>query len=192
MSTEYIAIYEKKLISRGDLETIVAETKALGDAIEPYVFEFESCKRIDLNWHGDAQSVIESLPLPVASTPNKRGRPKLGVTAKEVTLLPKHWDWLASQRGGASVTLRRLVDHAMKNATVDERIQQKQNQLYGLITVFADETGFEEASRALYRNSRVNFEAAIATWPSEMKPLLLEKFERINQLHQGSIPSETH
>src|SRR5262245_35394061 len=29
-----------------------------------------------------------------------RGRPKLGVIAREVTLLPRHWDWLATQPGG--------------------------------------------------------------------------------------------
>src|ERR1700739_3037247 len=42
------------------------------------------------------------------------GRPKLGVVAREVTLLPRHWDWLATQPGGGSVALRKLVGEARR------------------------------------------------------------------------------
>ena len=186
--SEYIAIYKKRLIARGNLSTIVRKTKAVRPDIEPYVFELDTCKRIDFSWQGDVETVIKGLPesdtTDTPSNQQKRGRPKLGVTAKEVTLLPRHWDWLAQQRGGASVTLRSLVDSAMKNITVEQRINQKQNQLYQLLSVFADEPGFEEATRALYRNSQALFEKSVATWPSDIQSLILEKFTAIAQLHQ--------
>lgn len=184
MAGEYVAIHDKALIARGDLETIVRQTKAIGGDIEPVVFELETCKRVDLNWCGDAQTVIDHLPGAGEPRANKRGRPKLGVTPKEVTLLPQHWDWLATQRGGASVTLRRLVDCAIKNASAEERVSMRQNQLYGLMSVFADEPGFEEAARALYRNSKRGFETAISAWPEEIKQLVMEKFDAIDALHR--------
>lgn len=184
MAGEYVAIHDRALIARGDLETIVRQTKAIGDDIEPVVFELETCKRVDLHWHGDVQTVLDNLPGAGVQAANKRGRPRLGVTPREVTLLPRHWDWLATQRGGASVTLRRLVDNAMKNASSEERISMQQNQLHGLMSVLADEPGFEEAARALYRNSRRGFEAAISAWPEDIKQLVLEKFAALDALHR--------
>lgn len=184
MTTEYIAIHDKALIARGDLETVVRKTKAVGAEVEPYVLEWETCKRIELNWHGDVQAVIEGLPKPGPTT-TKRGRPKLGVVSKEVTLLPRHWEWLATQRGGASVTLRRLVDHAMKNITIEEQITLKQNQLYALMSIFADEVNFEEATRALYRLESDSFHKTISSWPEDIQALINEKFISIEQLHQG-------
>ena len=50
----------------------------------------------------------------VDQVPRPRGRPKLGVVAREITLLPRHWEWLATQPGGASVALRKLVDAARR------------------------------------------------------------------------------
>ncbi len=189
MPTEYVAIHDKRVLARGDLETIVRKTKAIDATIEPIVLAWDSCKRIEFSWHGDTETVLANLPAPSAAADSaatrKRGRPKLGVTAKEVTLLPRHWDWLASQRGGASVTLRRLVDQAIKNASPEERISVLQNQLYSLMSILADEPGFEEATRALYRNSRVSFEAAIQSWPDDIKALVMEKFDVISRQHQG-------
>lgn len=189
MTTEYIAIHNKSLIARGDLPSIIRKTKAIDEHLEPIVLALDTCKRIDFSWHGDIESVlanaVATLQPEQAGTASKRGRPKLGVTSKEVTLLPRHWEWLASQRGGASVTLRRLVDHAIKHASPEELILVKQNQLHSLMSVLADEPGFEEATRALYRNSRVSFEQAISTWPKELKNLIMEKFEIINDQHQG-------
>ncbi|MFC6631853.1 DUF2239 family protein [Microbulbifer taiwanensis] len=189
MTTEYVAIHDKQLLARGDLETIVRETKAIDVSIEPIVLALDSCRRIEFSWHGDVETVLGNLPEQGAAASKaaarKRGRPKLGVTAKEVTLLPRHWDWLASQRGGASVTLRRLVEQAIRNASPEERISELQNQLYGLMSIFADEPGFEEATRALYRNSRVSFAAAIQSWPEDIKVLIMEKFDVISQQHEG-------
>lgn len=187
MTREYLAIHDKKLIARGDLTAIVRKTKAISAEIEPIVLEFDTCKRIDFSWYGDEQTVLAGLPKSADDASGKRGRPKLGVKSKEVTLLPRHWEWLATQCGGASVTLRRLVDQAMKNVTIEDQIKIKQNQLYSLMSILSDEAGYEEATRALYRNSKVSFEQATATWPEDLRALILEKFNAISELHQGNL-----
>lgn len=187
MSKQYLAIYDQKLIARGDLPTIVRKTKAISSEIEPIVLEFDTCKRVDFSWYGDEQTVINGLPKEDPEDSSKRGRPKLGVKSKEVTLLPKHWEWLAIQRGGASVTLRRLVDQAMKNVSIEDQIQIRQNQLYNLMSVLSEQKGFEEATRALYRNSQVSFEQATATWPEDLRALILEKFKAISDMHRGNV-----
>jgi hypothetical protein len=186
MTIQYLAIYNKEVVSRGSLEEIIHQVKAFDSNIEPMVFEEESCRRIDFSWYGDAKTVLAN-----ATTDNtqssKRGRPKLGVKAKEVTLLPRHWEWLSTKRGGASSALRRLVDEAQKNASIEDVISGQQQQLDKFMLAFlGDEPGFEEASRALYRNSKVSFEAAIASWPDEIKGFVIDKFMGISDLHSGS------
>jgi hypothetical protein len=102
--------------------------------------------------------------------PKKPGRPKLGVVAREVTLLPRHWEWLADQPGGASVALRKLVEHARKaNAGVDRR-RRAQEAAYRFLSAMAgDEPGFEEATRALFAGRREDFEANMALWPEDVR-----------------------
>ena len=185
MSIQYLAIYNKGVISRGALEEIVHKVKAFDSNVEPMVFEVESCRRIDFSWYGDAKTVLEN-----ASTDNthstKRGRPKLGVKAKEVTLLPRHWEWLSTQKGGASAAIRRLVDEAQKHTSTEDVICTQQQQLDKFMLAFlGDEPGFEEASRSLYRNSKVSFEAAITSWPADIKGFVMEKFVAISDLHNG-------
>ncbi|AQQ66223.1 hypothetical protein Mag101_00065 [Microbulbifer agarilyticus] len=172
MKTEYLAIHNGSLIARGDLESVVRKSKSRAAGIEPVVMALDTCKRIEVDWQGDVESAISRL-----SAPSRRGRPKLGVTSREVTLLPAHWEWLATQRGGASVTLRRLVDAAIKNATAEEQLSIQQNQLYKLLSLFADAPGFEEAARAMYRNSRSGFIVATNSWPADVRGVLLEKFD---------------
>ena len=185
MSTQYVAVHRGQFIARGELVSIIKATKDIDLELEPIVLEMESGKCSELNGRGDSQTVIDGLSLDDASVTTKRGRPKLGVKSKEITLLPRHWEWLASQRGSTSVTLRRLVDNAINNASVEERINVKQNQLYSLLTLFGDEIGFEEATRALYRNSKVELKAAIKTWSEDIQTLVFEKFEEISCLHNG-------
>ncbi|WP_339721031.1 DUF2239 family protein [uncultured Paraglaciecola sp.] len=189
MNNQYLAIYDNKVVSRGSLEDIIYQVKALQTPIEPLVFEQQSCQRIDFSWHGDAATVLKAAT-GGNTTANKRGRPKLGVKAKEVTLLPRHWEWLSTQRGGASAALRRLIDEAQKNASTEDVICTKQQQLDKfMLTFLGDEPGFEEASRALYRNSKVSFEAAIATWSSDIKEFVMAKFMAISDLHSGATPT---
>ncbi|MGJ8680330.1 MAG: DUF2239 family protein [Paraglaciecola sp.] len=189
MSNHYVAIYQQKFLAKGFLDEIIQQVKAIGLDIEPIVIEVDTCQRIDFSWQGSAKTVLDSLPsnlLAGSSVIHKRGRPKLGVKSKEVTLLPRHWEWLARQRGGASATLRRLVEEAQKNPSTEELILEKQQQLDTFMSIFlADETGYEEASRALYRNSRVSFDSAIQSWPADIKQFVLEKFNQIHDLHNG-------
>jgi hypothetical protein len=102
--------------------------------------------------------------------PRGRGRPKLGVVAREVTLLPRHWDWLAAQPGGASVTLRKLIDEA-RRANVDrDRQRQARECAYHFMSVMAgDMAGFEEASRALFANDAPKFRQQTEAWPTDVR-----------------------
>src|SRR3546814_13839563 len=98
-----------------------------------------------------------ALPISVAEAPRGRGRPKLGVTAREVTLLPRHWDWLAAQPGGASVALRKLVEQAMRDDRQTRRAAQE--AAYRVMTALAgDLPGYEEAIRALFAGDRPRLE----------------------------------
>ena len=102
--------------------------------------------------------------------PRGRGRPKLGVVAREITLLPRHWDWLATQSGGASVTLRKLVDEA-RRANVDRDRQRRANECayHFMSTMAGDMAGFEEASRALFANDAAKFRRQTKAWPSDVR-----------------------
>lgn len=99
-----------------------------------------------------------------------RGRPKLGVTPREVTLLPRHWEWLAAQPGGTSVTLRRLVEAARRTSGDKDKVRQAQERTYAFISAVAgDLTDFEEASRALFANDLRLFSEHIKTWPEDVR-----------------------
>lgn len=99
-----------------------------------------------------------------------RGRPKLGVVAREVTLLPRHWDWLAAQPGGASVTLRKLVDEARRANVERDRQRRASECAYHFMSVMAgDMAGFEEASRALFANDALKFRKQTETWPAHVR-----------------------
>lgn len=101
--------------------------------------------------------------------PRGRGRPKLGVVAREVTLLPRHWDWLASQPGGASVALRKLVEAASRAAEGPDRIRAAREAAYRFASAMAgDLVGFEEAMRALFAGDDAAFEARIEAWPADI------------------------
>ena len=103
--------------------------------------------------------------------PARRGRPKLGVVAREVTLLPRHWDWLAQQPGGASVTLRKLVEQARKaDAETGAGEQRRRREAaYRIMSAMAgDAAGFEEASRALFAGDRGRLASLMAPWPADI------------------------
>ena len=102
--------------------------------------------------------------------PRGRGRPKLGVVAREVTLLPRHWEWLAAQPGSASVTLRRLVEDARKSGGAKQRARAARDAAYAFMHALAgDFPGFEEAIRALYADDRTRFENQVTDWPADVR-----------------------
>src|ERR1700750_860430 len=101
----------------------------------------------------------------------KPGRPKLGVTAREITLLPRHWDWLATQPGGASVALRKLVEEASRDPKSQKR--HRRDAVYRLATAWVGNApGYEEAMRALYAGQAEDFAAHIENWPADVRQVL--------------------
>jgi len=99
-----------------------------------------------------------------------RGRPKLGVVAREVTLLPRHWTWLAGQPGGASVALRKLVEQARRDNEARDEQRLRQEAAYRFMSSMAGNlASFEDATRALYADDRERFAQCIATWPQDVR-----------------------
>lgn len=144
------------------------------------VFDGGSGRQMDFDLRGTADEV-EARYADAASAssaaavegPGERrgpGRPKLGVVSKEVTLLPRHWAWLAAQRGGASATLRRLVDRARQAGQGAAAVRGAQDAAYRFSSAMAgDLPGFEEAMRALYAKDRPGFEGGTDGWPQDVR-----------------------
>ena len=148
---------------------------------------------IDLDWRGTPKEVLARLKAMLATTPDPAtagvsdepdnaapapgaapargpGRPKLGVVAREVTLLPRHWDWLAAQPGGASVALRKLVEVARRDSETRDRVRHASAVAYRFMsTIAGHEAGFEEASRALFAGDQAGFDVLIAGWPVDVQ-----------------------
>jgi uncharacterized protein len=108
------------------------------------------------------------------SEPRGRGRPKLGVVAREITLLPRQWEWLAAQPGGASAVLRRLVDDARRNGGARRQRRAAQEAAYRFMQAIAgDLPGYEEATRALFADDRAKLEQWITEWPKDLRSYVL-------------------
>lgn len=132
------------------------------------IFDDSTGRQVDLDLRGGEDEVLSRLAPPRKPAEAGRGRPRLGVVAREVTLLPRHWEWLAQQPGGASGMLRRLVDEA--RASPAARSRQARMVTDRFLSVMAgDLHGYEEASRALYAGNRPDFEALIAGWPQDIR-----------------------
>lgn len=153
------------------------EGKASGPVL---VFDNATGRTIDIDTRGsDAEIVARFQPEggdaaadqdDTPDTPRGRGRPKLGVVAREVTLLPRHWDWLAQQPGGASVALRRLVEEARRaNAHGDNRRAARERAYHFMSATAGDLPGFEEAARALFADERGRLGELIAGWPEDVR-----------------------
>ncbi|KGD88029.1 hypothetical protein JL37_25975 [Achromobacter sp. RTa] len=174
-----------RILAAGSLaEVALAVKQALpagGDA-PILVFDDLSGKQVDLDLSGDDAAVAErhrplaapAAPQPDTSAdeaqPRGRGRPKLGVVAREVTLLPRHWDWLGAQPGGASVALRKLVEQARRDNEARDHLRQRQEAAYRFMSGMAGNLpGFEEATRALYADDPERFARQIADWPRDVR-----------------------
>lgn len=116
------------------------------------------------------KSADQTSPAQEAETPRGPGRPKLGVVAREVTLLPRHWEWLALQPGGASVALRKLVEDARRAGSTKDRARAMQESAYRFMAAMAgDKPNYEEALRALFANDRARFHDLITHWPADIR-----------------------
>ena len=166
-------------IASGELRHVALKAKQAFDAGKTVlVFEDASGRIIDLPLELPASDLLKRLAEPVvpaaptAGKPAARGpgRPRLGVVAREITLLPRHWDWLAAQPGGASVALRKLVEDARKVSAEDDRIRAAQEATYRFMQAMAgNQAGFDEAARALFAGDIGKFDEHSATWPDDVR-----------------------
>ncbi len=168
----------------------VLESGAVGPVL---IFDDGTGRSIDVDTRGSDEEVAARLAAPAApdtcagsarlepsSQPagpdgaaeesRGRGRPKLGVVAREVTLLPRHWEWLATQPGGASVALRKLVEEARRaNGDKDKTRKAHERAYHFMAAIAGDLPGFEEATRALFAHDRPKFSALVAKWPGDVR-----------------------
>lgn len=177
-------------LATGPLPEVALAVKAAlegGTVLPLLTFDDATGRVVDLDLRGSAGEVAARLSPPdpeEAAVPRGRGRPKLGVVAREVTLLPRHWDWLQAQPGGASVALRRLVEAARHASGAADRRREAQEAAYRFMTAMAgDEPGFEAALRALYAGDRGAFEAGLRAWPAEVG-------DHARRLAAGAFPPE--
>jgi uncharacterized protein len=167
----YTAFIGHQLIVSGALSTVLPVLKDLferNDGALPLVFEDESGRQVDFDLRGTLNEVLaRALPAPARPGP---GRPKLGVVSREVTLLPRHWDWLEQQPNGASAALRRLVEQARKHEPGKQRMRQAIDATGRFMSAIAGNLpGYEEATRALYAGARPRLEGLIADWPPDVR-----------------------
>jgi hypothetical protein len=160
-----------RLLARGPAAEVVAAVKTATDGGDTVLtFDAVAGGVVDLDLRGEIAAVLARLT--PASGPEKRGpgRPKLGVTAREVTLLPRHWDWLSGQPGGASVALRKLVEGALKEAEGPDRARRAKEAAYRFMTAIAgDLPGYEAAVRRLFAGDWSAFDAAVEGWPEGVR-----------------------
>lgn len=179
----YIAFEQDHCIGAGDLRQVARAAKRLLDRRKDasiLVFDGRTSAAVEIDFRGSVDDVLARLPesadAPAASddatlpAPRGPGRPKLGVVAREVTLLPRHWEWLAQQSGGASVALRKLVDEARRTGEDRDRIRLAQEAAYRFMSVMAgNKPHYEDAIRALFAGEATSFEKLIAEWPVDVR-----------------------
>jgi hypothetical protein len=178
----YIAFEGERRIASGSLREVArAAREALdqrGDASILF-FDVKTSAPVEIDLRGSVVDVLARLPpaeIPPADeeaavvAPRGPGRPKLGVVAREVTLLPRHWNWLTQQKGGASVAIRKLVDEARRVNESTDRARLAQEAAYRFMSVMAgNRPHYEDAIRALFANDPRRFERLIAEWPAEVR-----------------------
>lgn len=178
----YIAFAGDRRIGSGSLRDVARAGRETLDRHKDaaiLVFNAETSALVDLDWRGSVDDVVARIPEATASAaeddavvaaPRGPGRPKLGVVAREITLLPRHWDWLARQKGGASVAIRKLVDEARRVNEDADRIRIAQEAAYRFMSAMAgNRPHFEEATRALFAPDPRRFEKLIAEWPADIR-----------------------
>lgn len=210
-TTPCSAFEGSRCIATGILKAVALEAKAAVDAAAGssmpqavLIFCDATSEIVELDWRGSVaefQTRVEQLILKLSHKPDETqapnvpavteagspnaargpGRPKLGVVAREVTLLPRHWEWLASQPGGASVVLRKLVELARRASEGKDRVRLAGAVGYKFMSTMAGhEVGFEEASRALFAGNQPDFEVQISNWPQDvqthLKRILVDAF----------------
>ena len=157
MAGDVTAFLEDQVIATGERSDVALRVGREHQARQAEIraYDDEDGRVVDLDYREPAKPA------------RGRGRPPLGVTAREVTLLPRHWEWLAAQPGGASAALRRLVEAARKAPPGPEA--RRDSAYRFMADRCGDRPGFEEALRALYRDDRQGFDSVIAAWPDDVR-----------------------
>ncbi|MFM0343942.1 DUF2239 family protein [Paraburkholderia sp. RL17-347-BIC-D] len=171
-----------------DVALAVRAVLARGEQAPVLVFDDITSRPVEFDLRGTPEEIVARLASQndeaetahaavdaAEDAPRGRGRPKLGVVAREVTLLPRHWDWLNGQSGGASVALRKLVDAARAAGEDKDRRRAAQEAVYRFMTALAGNLPrYEDATRALYADDRPRFEEIVATWPDDVRDYTLQ------------------
>jgi hypothetical protein len=200
METErtYTAFAGERLIAGGDLKTVLLGTKEYldcGGADPVLIFEDQTGRQIDFDFRGTPEEVLARIPSHPFFAPaqcqedTKRGpgRPKLGVVSREISLLPRHWEWLGRQRGGASAALRRLIDEKRKGGESKERARPAWEAAGKFMWAIAGNLpDFEEASRALYAKDRNRLTVLIRDWPEDIRNHIERLTAEAARLESGS------
>lgn len=178
---EIIAFAGNRSLGRGVPADIALKIKAAADEdgdARILIFDAETSRPVEIDLRGTPDDVQRRLAQHVAASPVETGmaaprgpgRPRLGVVAREVTLLPRHWEWLALQPGGASVAIRKLVEDARRASSAKDRAREAQESLHRFMTAMAGDLPlYEAALRALYANDRTRFDASTAKWPADVR-----------------------
>lgn len=183
---ECTAFNGNQLIASGNLLKVARKAKEiidLDDQASILIFSDDTSELVEVDFRGTAKDVLGRLKRATAEgksanlssvtdqpSPRGPGRPKLGVVSREITLLPRHWDWLNRQPGGASVALRKLVEEARKVNSGKDRVRQSKEVTYRFMSAMAgDFPGFEEATRALFAGDSVRFNSLVDSWPIDIR-----------------------
>jgi len=187
-----VAFEGDRRIASGHLRDVVRAVKETLDQASDasiIVFDGKTSATIEIDFRGSMAEILARLPddagapIPAeavaAAVARGPGRPKLGVVAREVTLLPRHWEWLAMQPGGASVAIRKLVEQASRSGEDKDRIRLAQEAAYRFMSVTSgNRPHYEEAIRALFAGDATRFERQITEWPADIRAHTLELAER--------------
>jgi len=181
--TRCTAFLDGHRVAAGELRHVALKAKQALDqapAAQLLVFDDRDGSQIELDLRGSMADVMQRVGSDVPATacpaqpdsvaPRGRGRPRLGVVAREVTLLPRHWQWLNAQPGGASVALRKLVEEARLTRAGADRARHCQEAAYRFMVAMAgDLPGFEDATRALFAQDPGGLDRHTAAWPDDIR-----------------------
>ena len=178
LSHTYTVFAGARQLASGALDEVAAAAAARRESVQPLLaFSDATGSQVELDLRGSdgqVRSRYRAAPALETEAPRGRGRPRLGVVAREVTLLPEQWEWLAAQPGGASVVLRKLVQEARRTGATRDRMRRAQERCYKVMVALAgDRPGFEEAARSLFAADLQAFQERIERWPADVRGHLL-------------------
>ena len=183
LPAQLIVFQDQRCLALGGLMDVATKARqALNDNGDAplLIFDAVTSRPVEIDLRGSLADVQERIEKLSAAQGNDTaiepaalrgpGRPKLGVVAREITLLPRHWEWLSQQPGGASVAIRKLVEEARRSGSGKDRVRQAQESLHRFMTAMAgDYPNYEDALRALYAGDQSRFDTSIAKWPADVR-----------------------